>query len=235
MKKVSGIHHHSQVLVNPLPEADLLLNVSVDCVILGFDEEALKVLLVQHNGGPRDGEWALPGDFVDKKSNLAEMPYQVLNRLAGIKDIYVNQLGAFGDLNRVDYRRIVTIAYYALINTHNYTLKIGPGAKNVEWFDIDKVPDLIFDHSNILNTAITKIRRDLDFEPIGYELLPRNFTLTQMQKLYEAILGEQLDTRNFRRKILKGNILIDTGKVASDVPYRAPKLYSFKKKDGHKQ
>ncbi len=222
-------HAQSQLLADPTPKSELMAGVSVDCVILGFEEEKLKVLLIQHNGGPKDGCWALPGDFVNNNCNLGEMPYEVLHRLTGIQDIFVNQLGAFGNLERVDYRRIITVAYYALISPQKYVLKIGAGAKDVKWFEMHEVPKLIFDHKEILDAAIQKLRRDINIFPIGFELLADKFTLTQVQKLYEAILGGKLDTRNFRRKIIKSNMLIDTGKVDHSVPYRAPKLFRFNK------
>lgn len=229
MEKLSYYHHLSSTLVDPSPELELMADVSVDCVILGFEEDKLKVLLVQHNGGPKDGAWALPGDFIGKNRHLADMPYDVLRRLTGIEDIFVNQLGAFGAIERVDYRRIITVAYYALVSPQKYTLKIGAGAKDVRWFPVTEVPELIFDHGVILQSAIEQLRRDLSVMPIGYELLPKEFTLTQMQRLYEAIIGEKLDTRNFRRKILKSKILFDTGKIDDSVPYRAPKLFTFDK------
>lgn len=188
MKKNASFDPHSQVLAGAAPIGDLMPGISVDCVILGFEDEKLKVLLVQHNGGPKDGEWALPGDFVRKSGHLSDMPYAVLKRLTGIEDIFVTQLGAFGDVSRVDYRRIITVAYYALVSPQKYTLKIGPGAKDVRWFNISESPSLIFDHDEILNSAIEKLRRDLAVMPIGYELLPETFTLTQMQKLYEALI-----------------------------------------------
>jgi len=222
-------HPHSQVLANPIPEIDLMSSVSVDCVILGFEENKLKVLLIQHKGGPKDGEWALPGDFVQKDMDLNEMPYEVLHRLTGIKDIFVEQLGAFGQSTRVDYRRIITIGYYALINPRKYELKIGSGARKIKWFPISDTPCLIFDHNSILNSAIKKLQDDLEIKPIGSELLPEEFTLTQMQNLYESILGEKQDTRNFRRKIANLRILKDTGKVDHSAPHRAPKLYEFVK------
>lgn len=205
-------------------------SLSVDCVILGFDEEQLKVLLIQHRGGPKDGEWALPGDFVNKYMDLDAMPYDVLKRLTGIEDIFVDQLGAFGACDRVDYRRIVTIGYYALISPRDYQLQIGTGARKVEWYPLSEVPSLIFDHSLILDSAIKQLQKDLEIRPIGVELLPEEFTLTQMQKLYEAILMEKQDTRNFRRKVANLKILIDTGKVDHDAPHRAPKLYRFDKR-----
>ncbi len=222
-------HPHSKVLANPSPEKDLIPSLSVDCVILGFEDDVLKVLLIQHEGGPRDGEWGLPGDFVHRNMDLEMMPYDVLRRLTGIEDIFVDQFGAFGACDRVDYRRIITIGYYALISPGKYQLKKGSGARKVEWFPVDASPSLIFDHSELLNATIRKLQKDLEEKPIGLELLPEEFTLTQMQKLYEAILGEKQDTRNFRRKVSNLKILIDTGKMDRTAPHRAPKLYKFDK------
>ncbi|WP_235298416.1 NUDIX hydrolase [Portibacter marinus] len=220
-------HPFSQTLINPSPEENLIPSLSVDCVILGFEDDQLKVLLIQHHGGPKDGEWALPGDFVHKNIDLESMPYEVLKRLTGIEDIFVDQFGAFGACERVDYRRIITIGYYALISPGKYELKIGNGAKKVQWFAVDRVPCLIFDHNELVEAAIRQLQMDLDIKPIGNNLLPEEFTLTQMQKLYEAILGEKQDTRNFRRKIANLKILKETGKVDDSAPHRAPKLYQF--------
>lgn len=222
-------HPQSQLLANPSPSEDLMPSLSVDCVILGFEEDQLKVLLIQHSGGPRDGEWALPGDFVNKNLDLEQMPYNVLERLTGISNIFVEQLGAFGDCQRVDYRRIVTIGYYALISPQQYELILGPGARKVNWFNVGVTPELIFDHKAILQAAISKLQEDLEIKPIGHNLLPKEFTLTQLQKLYEAILGEKQDTRNFRRKISNLKILKDTGKTDESAPHRAPKLFTFDK------
>lgn len=222
-------HPHSKVLADPSPEKELIPSLSVDCVILGFENEKLEVLLIQHRGGPKDGEWALPGDFVKREMDLELMPYEVLKRLTGIEDIFVDQFGAFGACGRVDYRRIITIGYYALISPGDYEIKIGSGAKQVKWFSVDKTPPLIFDHDEILKAAIRKLRTDLESKPIGSELLPEEFTLTQMQRLYEAILGEKQDIRNFRRKVASMRLLEDTGKVDDSAPHRAPKLYKFNK------
>ncbi|GLR19803.1 NUDIX hydrolase [Portibacter lacus] len=223
-------HPQSELLANPSPEDELMHSISVDCVILGFEDEKLKVLLIQHHGGPKDGEWALPGDFIKKNIDLEKMPYDVLHRLTGIQNIFVDQFGTFGNLNRVDYRRIITVGYYALVSPQKYDLKLGKAAKKVEWFDVSDTPNLIFDHSFLLESAIKKLQEDLETKPIGHELLAEEFTLTQMQKLYEAILGEKQDIRNFRRKILNLKVLEETGNVDDSVPYRAPKLYKFKKK-----
>ena len=235
MTHKKAFHPNSQLLADPVPQDELMPEHSVDCVILGFEDEKLKVLLVQHPGGAGDGKWALPGDFLRKVTGLEEMPYELLKRLTGIEHIFVEQLGAFGAIDRVDFRRVITVAYYALISPQEYTLKIGSRANNVLWFNVKDVPKLIFDHDEILDFAIDRLRKDLNYKPIWSKLLSNKFTLTQLQKLFEAILDKKLDTRNFRRKILKNKTLKDTGKFDRSVNYRAPKLYSFDKKAYKKQ
>ncbi len=221
----------SATLIDPKPAEQLMPSVSVDCLIFGFEDDQLKILLIQHADGPMKDQWALPGDFVQEDSNLKEMPYKVLERITGIKDIFIEQLGAFGDVNRVHYRRIITIAYYALISPGNFALKIGKGAMDVGWFAVEDVEALIFDHQDILAFGLHRLKEKIRTVPIGIELLPKRFTLTQLQKLYEAILQKKLDTRNFRRKMLSSKILKGTGEYARDVPYRAPELFEFDKKE----
>lgn len=215
------------LLINPLESALIMESVSVDCVIFGLEEGSLRVLLVQHDGGPKDGMWALPGDYVHKGLSLDEMPHNVLERLTGLKDVYVDQFGSFGDLTRVDFKRVITIAYFALISTKNHPLVTGPGAKSAKWYKMNEVPTLIYDHNAILGKGIEKLRDKIRKEPIGFELLPEKFTLTQLQKVYEAILDVKLDTRNFRKKIQKTKLIIGLAERDETVPYRAPQLYRF--------
>lgn len=217
-------------LADPSPAQGLLSHISVDCVVFGFEDNELKVLLLQHDGGPTHNSWALPGNFIHEDVELEEVPYLILEQRTGIKEIFVKQLGSFGALDRVHYRRVITISFYALVNAEKYELKSGDGAKNVQWFSLQEVPELVFDHNEILEHALDRLRRDLHFFPIGEELLPSKFTLTQLQQLYEAILDKELDTRNFRRKIKSSKILKDTGEYDTNVPYRNPKLYQFNKK-----
>jgi hypothetical protein len=221
------IDNYAITLAQPNPADYIISNISVDCSIFGFEDSKLKLLLIQHGRGPMISQWALPGDYLAKDMDLNTMPIEVLKRLTGLNDVYVEQLGAFGDLNRVDYRRVVTIAYYALISPRKFELKIGEGASNVAWFDIDQIPTLIFDHNLIVQKSLERIRQDIKIHPIGFELLPKKFTLTNIQRLYEEISGIKLDTRNFRRKILATGILTNLNEVDSTVPYRAPALFAF--------
>lgn len=219
--------NYAITLAEPNPKHLVMPNVSVDCVIFGFEDFKLKVLLIQHGRGPMKGQWALPGDYVMNDTSMEEMPHEVLRRLTGLTNVYVQQFGAYGNLHRVDYRRVITIAYLALISPQKYTLTKGEGTEDVKWFDINEIPNLIFDHNQLLTDAIAQLKMKARIEPIGFELLNEKFTLTQLQKLYEAILGHQLDTRNFRRKILSLDTLIDLDEVDDSVPHRAPALFSF--------
>jgi len=207
----------------------MINNISVDCCIFGFEENKLKVLLIQHARGRSKGQWALPGEFVLNDLDLKDMPYHVLERLTGITEIFVEQLGTYGQLDRVDYGRIITVAYYALISPQKHQLRPGSDAVDVAWVDMQEIPELIYDHNSILEHAMIKLKERIKTYPIGFELLPEKFTLTQIQRLYEVILGHELDTRNFRRKMLSSKILIATSEVDNSVPYRAPKLYTFDK------
>ncbi len=223
------LDNYQEILSDPPAKGRMISNLSVDCCIFGFENNDLKVLLVQHASGRSQGQWALPGEFVLKDRNLQEMPHHVLQRLTGLENIFVEQLGTFGRLDRVDYGRIITIAYYALISPQKYNLKVGADALDVAWVNVAEATKLIYDHNEILDYAMIKLRDRIKTYPIGFELLPDKFTLTHIQKLYEAMLGHSLDTRNFRRKMLSSKLLQATSEVDDSVPYRAPKLYTFDK------
>ncbi len=229
MSENHDLDNYAITLATPNPSNLVMDNLSVDCVIFGFDDFKIKVLLIQHGRGPMKGKWALPGDYVLKSLSIDEMPIEVLRRLTGLTDVYVEQFGTYGHLDRVDYRRVITIGYYAFISPQSHALIKGEGASDVKWFDINELPSLIFDHNDILKDAIGKLKIKARTEPLGFELLNEKFTLTQLQKLYEAILGHSLDTRNFRRKILNLDTLIDLDEVDDSLPHRAPALYSFDK------
>ncbi len=222
--------NYQELLSDPPAKESMMDQLTVDCCIFGFENNNLKILLVQHASGRSKGQWALPGEFVLKDRNLKEVPHHVLQRLTGLENIFVEQLGTFGRLDRVDYARVITIAYYALISPQKYTLKVGADALDVAWVNISEVGNLIYDHNEIMDYAIVKLRDRIRTYPIGFELLPEKFTLTQIQKLYEAMLGHSLDTRNFRRKMLSSKLLQSTSEVDDSVPYRAPKLFTFDKK-----
>ncbi|MEM9894972.1 MAG: NUDIX domain-containing protein [Bacteroidota bacterium] len=206
----------------------VLENLSIDCVILGFEEE-LKVLLVRHKDGISKGRWALPGGFVSIDESLDEAAYRILYALTSIQDIFLEQTKAFGAVDRFPTKRVVTVTYTALLKIQETSLVPGFTADNAGWFTIKDVPSLPYDHDDILAYTISSLRRNVRQEPIGFNMLPEKFTLYQLQQLYEAILGIKLDKPNFRRKIGKMRLLIETDEFEKDVAYRAAKLFRFDK------
>ena len=202
--------------------------ITVDCVVFGLDDrDSLKVILIQRKLPPFQGQWALPGGFVHLDETLEEAAWRELREETGIQNVFLEQLYTFGDLNRDPRERIITVAYYALVNLGEYHLKATTDAADAAWFAIDNLPELAFDHSEIFQTALNRLRGKIRYEPIGFELLPQKFTLSQIQKLYETILGQKLDKRNFRKKILKMNLLRELDEVQTDVAHRAARLYQF--------
>ncbi len=209
---------------------------TVDCVVFGFTaKEQLKVLLIQRGLPPFEGQWALPGGFVMMDESLEEAARRELMEETGVKNLFLEQLYSFGAVNRDPRDRVVSVAYYALISLQNHPTQAATDAQAVEWFPIlavgdnplSQLPDLAFDHQQILMTALQRLRNKIRYEPIGFELLPPKFTLTQLQQLYEAILGQPLDKRNFRKKLLKMDVLVPLSEKQVGVPHRAPRLYRF--------
>lgn len=210
--------------------------VTVDCVVFGVDfgsdggpsgQPTLKVLLVQRKLPPFQGEWALPGGFVQLDESLEAAARRELCEEAGIDNIFLEQLYTFGEPDRDPRDRTVSVAYYALINTHSYRLQAATDASDASWFNIETLPTLAFDHGRIVSVAIARLRAKIRYEPIGFELLPRKFTLTQLQQLYTTILNRPLDKRNFRKKLLKMGILITLSEKETNVAHRAAQLYQF--------
>ena len=202
--------------------------ITVDCVVFGLDElESLKVILIQRKLPPFQGQWALPGGFVHLDETLEEAAWRELREETGIQDVFLEQLYTFSALNRDPRERIITVAYYALVNLGEYHLKATTDAADAAWFALDNLPQLAFDHLQIFQTALNRLRGKIRYEPIGFELLPKKFTLSQIQKLYETVLGKRLDKRNFRKKILKMNLLLQLDEMQTDVAHRAARLYQF--------
>lgn len=200
---------------------------TVDCVIFGLDESSrLKVLLIQRGHDPFKGTWALPGGFVDMEEPLVEAALRELKEETGVSDVFIEQLYTIGTPNRDQRGRVVTVVYFALINLAQHKIGADSDAQDVRWFPISALPSLAFDHADIMDMAVQRLRGKVRYQPIGFELLPQYFTLTQLQKLYERILGEELNKRNFRTKILKMNILKE-GSILRGVAHRPAQLYSF--------
>ena len=205
---------------------------TVDCIVFGLDAELdLKIMLIKRNIPPFQGQWAIPGGFVRMDETLEQAALRELQEETGIQDVFLEQLYTFGDLNRDPRDRTVTVAYYALINLVDQQIQASTDASDAHWFLLNDLPELAFDHAQIVQTAIARLRGKIRYQPIGFELLPQNFTLPQLQKLYETVLDRPLDKRNFRKKILSMDLLIDTGEVQHKVSHRAAKLYQF---DEHK-
>lgn len=205
-------------------------DLSIDCVIFGFEDQQLKILLYQRAIEPEVNKWALPGGFITRNEDLDHAAARILEEITGVDNIYMEQINAFGSVNRYPIERVITIGFYALINPGNYAIVPGTGAKAAKWFDIEQMPKLVFDHSEIFDYALDKLRQKVRYEPIGFELLPKKFTLTLIQQLYEAVLGIEFDVRNFRKKLLKMNLLIKLDEKQEGVAHRAANLYKFDKK-----
>ncbi len=181
--------------------------VAVDCIIFGFDGEELKLLLIKRGFEPGKGRWSLMGGFVKEEENFESAAYRILNELTGLNGMYLEQLFAFGDPLRDPQERTVSIAYFTLIDIHQYEKQIND-SYHAEWYPLKKIPSLIFDHQQIIELAKEKLRYKAAFHPILLELLPEKFTLPQLQILYEEIYDTAFDKRNFIRKVLASGLLI---------------------------
>lgn len=200
---------------------------SIDCVIFGFDGEKLKILLIERDEEPFKDFIAIPGDLVRPDEDLEPAANSVLKSLTGVGDIYMEQLYTFGKVNRHPLGRIITVAYYALVNIEDIDPEPSSFARKIEWFTLSDIPELAFDHNLIVGKAIQHLQWKVRTQPIGFELLPEKFTLSQLRKLYEAILGITMDKRNFRRKILKTDLLIATDEKQKNVAHKAARYYTF--------
>ena len=203
---------------------------TVDCVLFGIDEGDLKVLLIERKLPPFAGKWALPGGFVRLNESLDEAALRELAEESGVRNIFLEQLSSFGEVRRDPRERVVSVAYYALVKLADHKPKADSDATNAAWFSADEVPTLAFDHAEILAMALRRLKGKVRYEPIGFELLPEKFTLSQLQHLYEVCLEEPLDKRNFRKKILGMSLLIETDEIQQDVAHRAARLYTFDRK-----
>jgi 8-oxo-dGTP diphosphatase len=202
---------------------------SVDNVIFGFDGGDLKVLLIQRGQAPFKDKWALPGDLVYPNEDLNTAAERVLEQLTGLRGVYLEQVKTFGAVNRHPLGRVITVAYISLIKISNYTLTAASFAQSAKWHSIDEVGHLAFDHNEILESCLRRLKRKVRTAPIGFELLPPKFTLTELQQLYDSVLRlpKNLDKRNFRKKILSMNLLVECSEMQEGVAHRPAKLYQF--------
>lgn len=201
--------------------------VTTDCAVFGLDldENDLKILLIQRALEPFEGRWALPGGHVLEHEDLETAARRELEEETGLEKLYLEQLYTFGAPHRDPRGHYVTVAYYGLVNLA--ALRSASDARDAAWFALADVPDLAFDHGEILDTAYRRLQGKVRYQPIGFELLPKAFTLSQLQRLYEIVLEKKIDKRNFRKKILGMDLLVDTGEIEKDVSHRAARLYRF--------
>lgn len=202
---------------------------SVDCVILGYHSNNLKLLVIERGTEPHKGKVALPGDLVYPTEDMELAATRVLKELTGLDNVYMTQSKSYGQVDRHPIGRVVTVGYYSLINVDQYEPLANSWADNVHWVDIDNLPELAFDHSVIVKNALEDLKERVKLQPIGFELLPQKFTLGEMQALYEAILNTKFDKANFRKKILAMNVLVDSKEMQKKVNHRPARLYSFDK------
>jgi 8-oxo-dGTP diphosphatase len=225
-------------------------HVSVDCVIFGFQEGDLKVLLIERSYANATDpslsgkDLLLPGDLVFDDEDLDTSAKRILKELTNLENIFLEQFHAFGDPNRVrkstdknwlesirlePQARVITIAYYSLVKLDDYKPSASSFARKADWYSLNQLPELGFDHNEIVNYALTALKRKIQTHPIGFELLPKKFTLSQLQKLYETIIGHQLDKRNFRRQIIKKGVLKPLMEKQKHVPHKRAQLFEFDK------
>ena len=202
---------------------------SVDCIIFGFDNNKLKILIGKRNMDPGRGEWSLYGGFVRSDESLDEAAHRTLRELTGLRNVFMRQVGAFGNLDRDPGERVVSVAYYALINVKDYSERQRK-RHDVEWVNIEDIPQMYSDHNNMVVKARKLMKQKIKTDPVGFQLLPELFTLTQLQRLYEAVNGEELDKRNFRKRIKDMDFIEKTDLIDKKTSKRGASLYRFNKK-----
>ena len=203
--------------------------VAVDCIIFGFNQGELSLLLLKRNFEPAKGQWSLMGGFVQENESVNDAAKRVLSELTGLTDVYMEQVGTFGEIERDPGERVVSVAYYALLNINESDRELVQ-KHNAFWVNINELPELIFDHPQMVEQARELMRMKASTEPIGFNLLPKLFTLSQLQSLYEAIYGEDIDKRNFRKRVAEMDYIEKTDKIDKSGSKRGAALYKFNNK-----
>jgi 8-oxo-dGTP diphosphatase len=226
MQKQLPEHEHSLIsnaeqLVSSYPAVPL----TVDCVIFGFEDNKMKVLLIRSDLEVYKGKWSLLGDFVHATEELEDAAYRVLRERTGMTDVFLEQVHTFSRVDRHPGGRVITVAYCSLLNIQHHELKIL--ANELHWHSVNTLRDMAFDHKEILDACYKWLQKRIQEHPLGFNLLPEKFSLRELQNLYEAILNVELDRRNFRKKFFSMDFLVDTGELESDVKHRPGKLYQF--------
>ncbi len=202
--------------------------VAVDCIIFGFEDEQLKLLLFKRKIEPFKNEWSLIGSFIKASESIDTAANRVLKMSTGLTGVFMELAGNYGDINRDSGDRVISLAHYALLRI-NEQEKCLTETHQAQWFNIDSIPNLILDHNQMVNDALKKLRRKVRFQPLGFELLPKKFTIPQLKKLYDAIYQKDLDRRNFRKRILSMNILKKLDEKDKSTSKKGAYLYEFDK------
>ena len=213
---------------------EVIKNISIDCAVFGFEQSVFEILLIKRARNPNKGRWALPGGFIKKEELVEDAAKRILKVTTGVSDIYLEEVAVFDKVDRFPLWRVFTIGHFALISPEHYKLTTGIDSTEVKWFQLNDLPDLPFDHKHIIDVALSKLRSRVRYKPIGFEVLPEKFTLPQLQSLYEVILGKKLDKRNFRKKIMKMNLLKQLKEKDTNNVRRAAYLYKFDKHNYNK-
>lgn len=206
------------------------IKLSVDAVVFGYEAGSISVLLIKRKYKPFKGEWAIPGGFVLNEESLEEAVERELSEETGIKINYLEQLYTFGNPIRDPRSRIVSVAYFGLVHPNTFKIYASTDAEEVQWFKFDELPKLSFDHKDILEIAIKRLQSKITYEPIGFELLDEKFPFSDLEKLYVTLIGRPIDRRNFRKKILKLNILDELNEKVSKGSGRPANLFKFNQK-----
>lgn len=228
MKKNAGTFVQEEIQVKDaaiLVQSYPKVPVTVDCVIFGFEENKLKVLLIKSDLEMFNGRLSLLGDFVKYNEDLDDAAYRVLKERTGMNDVFLDQVRSFGSPGRHPGGRVITVAYCSLLNINHHELKIHDN--DLHWHSVATLKEMAFDHKEILDACYTWLQKRIQEHPLGFNLLPDKFSLRELQNLYEAILGVSLDRRNFRKKFASMDLLIDINEMEQDVPHRPGKLYKF--------
>jgi 8-oxo-dGTP diphosphatase len=200
---------------------------TVDCVVFGLGHPELEVLLIQRRNDPFAGRWALPGGFVDVGESPENAARRELEEETGLEAVFLEQFHTFGEPGRDPREHVVSVAHYAVVNIEETRVHAADDARQAGWFPVRRPPPLAFDHPRILRMARQRLVERLSRRPIGLGLLPRRFTLSQLQRVYETILGKTIDKRNFRRRVLRTGLLVETNETQKEVAHRAARLYRF--------
>ncbi len=206
------------------------IKLSVDAVVFGYEEGNISVLLIKRKYDPFKGQWAIPGGFVINDESLEDAVERELFEETGIKINYLEQLYTFGKPDRDPRGRVVSIAYFGLVRPNAFKIFASTDAEQVQWFNINELPKLSFDHKEILKTAIERLQSKITYEPIGFELLDKKFPFSDLEKLYTTLLGREIDRRNFRKKIIGLNVLDELEEKMSKGSGRPANLFQFNQK-----